>query len=131
MQVAASEKDRRQYVRVNPAIGNPVLSNIHFNGREFNNLPVTDISLGGVALKIPNMKLKPMEGTHILDMNFHLPQVGVVVASGIVRRIETEILTNEVSCALEFTKVPTSSDRLLFKYINNRQREMSWFERGN
>lgn len=131
MQVAEQEKDRRQYVRVNPALGNPVLSNIQFNGREFNNLQVKDISLGGVAITIPDMKMKPIEGTHILDMNFHLPQVGVVVASGIVRRIETELLTSEVSCALEFTKVPTSSDRLLFKYINNRQRELRWFERGN
>ncbi len=131
MLVADQEHERRKYIRVNPAMGNPILSNIQLNGREFNKLQVIDISLGGVALKLPELRMKPSTGTHILDMNFYLPQVGVAVASGIVRRIETEFLTNEVACALEFTKVPTSSDRLFFRYINNRQRELSWFDRGN
>jgi len=131
MLVADQEQERRKYIRVNPAMGNPVLSNIQLNGREFNKLQVKDISLGGVAIKIPDLRMKPVTGTHIIDMNFYLPQIGVAVASGIVRRIVTEFLTNEIACALEFTKVPTSSDRLFFRYINNRQRELSWFDRGN
>ena len=56
MLVADKEQERRKYIRVNPAMGNPILSNIQLNGREFNKLQVIDISLGGVALKLPELR---------------------------------------------------------------------------
>ena len=125
------EKERRRYLRVNPSMSNPIMSTIHWNGQELNDIPVRDISLGGVALNLSTDNAEPSVGSHFSDMNFFLPNHGVIIASGIVRRVETDTSSNEVCCALEFTRVPTSSDRLLYQYINARQRELSWFETGH
>lgn len=128
---AQPRSDRRRYLRVTPSMSNPIVGEFRLGGSDLQNIPVKDISLGGVAVTIPKRSLNIHPGTHVLDMNFSLPEHGFITASGVVRRVQDSPDTKTTLCAFEFTKVPTSSDRVLFRYINGRQRELSWFTRGH
>lgn len=124
-----TRNDRRRYLRVTPSMSNPIVGGFRLAGADLKNIPVIDISLGGVAVTIPKGNLNIPPGTHVLDMNFSLPELGLITASGVIRRVQGTAESKSTVCAFEFTKVPTSSDRVLFRYINGRQRELSWFTR--
>lgn len=130
MQAIIKPSERRRHFRVSPSLSNPVLTTYRRNNENMKSLPVKDISLGGVAFYVPEMEKCVPVGTIIPNMQINLPAQGQISASGIVRRIEKETNNERIVCALEFTRVPTTSDRKLYSYLNERQREIRWFTRN-
>jgi c-di-GMP-binding flagellar brake protein YcgR len=127
MQAMNQHHERRKYFRVTPSMSNPILTTIRDNDVQWKSLPVKDISLGGVAFYYPNDTQPLSIGTTVPNLQLTLPQKGQINASGVVRRIDQNLNDNRALCALEFTRMPTSSDRTLYTYLNERQREINWF----
>jgi len=118
MQATNQNDEKRRYFRVTPSMSNPILTTIRDNDIQWKSLPVKDISLGGVAFYYPN-DAQPMSiGTTVPNLQLTLPQKGQINASGVVRRIDQNLNDNRAVCALEFTRMPTSSDRMLYTYLN-------------
>lgn len=118
--------EKRKYFRVTPSLSNPVLTTISDSDTIFNSLPVKDISLGGVAFYYPLDAPMLQIGKSISKMQLTLPQQGAINASGVVRRVEQDKTTPRVLYAMEFSRLPVNSDRKLYTYLNQRQREISW-----
>jgi c-di-GMP-binding flagellar brake protein YcgR len=127
MQAMDQNHEKRRYFRVTPSLSNPILTTIRENDIQWKSLPVKDISLGGVAFYYPNDAQPISIGTNVPNLQLTIPQKGQINASGVVRRIDQNSSDNRALCALEFTRMPTSSDRTLYSYLNERQREISWF----
>ena len=130
MQGNIQNHERRRYFRVNPSMSNPILTTIRDNDVQWKSLPVKDISLGGVAFYFPNDSQPIPVGTTIPNLQLTLPQQGPINASGVVRRIDQNDDNRRAVCALEFTRMPTSSDRILYNYLNVRQREINWISKN-
>lgn len=130
MQSLIKPSERRRHFRVPPSLSNPVLTTYRRNNESMKSLPVKDISLSGVAFYVPEMEGCVPVGTVLPNMQINLPNQGQINASGVVRRIEKDTKNDRVVCAMEFTRVPTSSDRKLYSYLNERQRELLWFSRN-
>lgn len=129
MPVTTAVKERRRYVRVTPSMSHPIFTTILDKDVRMERIPVRDISLGGVALLLDQPYRRFVEGQPLHQVKIDLPKLGSISASGVVRRFEYLPDTGKAICALEFTRLPSASDRMLFQYINRRQREMHWFSR--
>ena len=130
MQANTPNEEKRQYFRVTPSLSNPILTTIHGNNVQLKSLPVNDISLGGISFYIPNDTHTIPLGTMVPNFQLTIPQQGVINASGVVRRIDHNLYNQRSICALEFTRMPVNSDRILYSYLNDRQRETSWFSKN-
>ena len=127
MPIAQEVKERRRYIRVAPSLSNPVKTTIQDEDLHLEALRVKDISLGGIAVELPDNVWNVPVGRQVSKLEIELPKLGKVVASGVIRRLDVDRETNKKICALEFTRVPIPADRLLYQYINRRQRELYWF----
>jgi len=127
MPVTRNIPERRRYVRVSPSMSNPVQTTIQDEELRLEALPVKDISLGGVAVELPEHILHLPVGRQISTLQIFLPKLGTISASGVIRRFEVDPVSRRRICAVEFTRVPVPADRKLYQYINRRQREIHWF----
>lgn len=108
-------------------MSNPVQTAFRDEELQLEALPVKDISLGGVAVELPEHILHLPVGRQITTLQISLPKLGTVSASGVIRRFEVDPVSKRRICAVEFTRIPVPADRKLYQYINRRQREIHWF----
>ncbi len=120
-------QERRRYLRVHPAQTNPVQVTVALNDGVVRAAAVRDVSLGGVAFQFPqDSSLLPV-GEKITPIQLELPELGLVEAQGVVRRYDRPSEEAPPILAVEFTRLPYSGEKKLFKYINQRHRELHYF----
>jgi len=127
MGAASQQPERRQYLRVSPAMGNPVSVQFNWENVTITSKHVRDVSLGGLAFAIPSDITRPAPGAIINEINLEIPSQGQIKVQGKVARYDVSSNRSTSICAIQFIRVPTGAERRLFQYINQRQREIRWF----
>ena len=121
------ETERRRYLRVHPAQTNPIRVAVNFQDTVLEAEQVKDVSLGGIAFRLPEKKLTPPIGQNLNSIELVLPAYGKIQTQGVVRRYDRETGTEPPVMAIEFLRLPYSGEKKLFQYINQRQRELRMF----
>ena len=126
MVAKSGETERRRYLRVHPAQTNPIKLAVSYQDTVLQVEQVKDISLGGIAFRLPENKFTPAIGQNLNSIELDIPAQGKIQAQGIIRRYDWET-DSEPIMAIEFVRLPYSGEKKLFQYINQRQRELRMF----
>ncbi len=127
MAPAFQGQERRRYLRVHPAQTNPVHVAVKVDETFYQANAIRDVSLGGVAFQFASDTALPPIGKKLAPIQLELPELGLVEAQGIVRRYDRPAADLPPILAVEFTRLPYSGEKKLFKYINQRHRELRYF----
>ncbi len=127
MAPAFQGRERRRYLRVHPAQTNPLHVAVKVDDTLYEADAIRDVSLGGVAFQFPSDTTLPPIGKKLAPIQLELPELGLVEAQGVVRRYDRSAAEARPILAVEFTRLPYSGEKKLFKYINQRHRELRYF----
>ena len=121
------ETERRRYLRVHPAQTNPIRVAVFYQDTVLEVEQVKDVSLGGIAFRLPKKKRIPPIGHNLDSIEMEIPAQGKIQAQGVIRRYDWDTGTKPPVIAIEFVRLPYSGEKKLFQYINQRQRELRMF----
>ncbi|NOY78363.1 MAG: hypothetical protein GXO76_10905 [Calditrichaeota bacterium] len=127
MPESSREAERRRYLRVHPAQTNPIRVAVSFQDTVLEVDQVKDVSLGGIAFRLPEKKTTPPIGQNLDFIELEIPAQGKIQARGIIRRYDWDAEVKPPVMAIEFLQLPYSGEKKLFQYINQRQRELRMF----
>jgi len=116
---------RRSYVRVDPSISNPLIISCKVKRRPQLdiNLPVRDISEGGLSFNIPGDIAKQLRLGMIFDeISFSIPESGDIKTKGVIRSM-FKGQGEKYICGLEFIDQTNAQMDMIYRYVVKRQME--------
>lgn len=116
---------RRSYVRVDPSITKPIV--ISFESGKLSqleiNIPVRDISEGGVSLILPvDIGKKLSKGTVFDKVSISIPDRGKIITKGIIRSLLQESSEKQI-CGVELLGLTEDQMDIIYRYVVERQKE--------
>ena len=116
---------RRNYVRVDPSIIKPIV--ISFESDKLSqieiNLPVRDISEGGVSLILPvDIGKQLSKGTIFNKVSISIPDRGKIITKGIIRSLLKGSPEKQI-CGVELVGLTEDQMDIIYRYVVERQKE--------
>lgn len=118
---------RREFFRIRTPIGNPLVCTINdFPGAPIE-LAVFDISLGGLALWLPDLAIAGFDiGTRYADCHLDLKPLGHLQCALEVRHrlpLQMRNGTDAVRVGCSFVGLPTQMENMIQRYVGQLERE--------
>lgn len=118
---------RREYFRIRTPVGTPLMCTLNDYPGAPLDLAVFDISLGGLALWLPDLTLGGLEiGSQFLDSQIELKPFGVLrVALEVKHRLPLQMRNGQDALRIgcNFINLPTQMENLIQRYVGQLERE--------
>lgn len=117
---------RREYFRLATPITKPLMCTLALEGGKKLNLPIADISIGGIGLVNPPAHFKFEQGASYQGCHFTLPDIGTIVTTLQIRNafevtLKSGLHTWRAGCM--FINLPGTMQSMIQRYIIKLERE--------